>query len=65
MPKTRLILELDDRLYGAIVIVDIDGAHHLCSLQVADADHHLRDVVASYKLDDLCGCRELGVDLDS
>ena len=48
-----LVLELDDGLHGAVVVVDGERAHHLAALEVGDAQHDLADRVAAHQLHDL------------
>ena len=64
VPHGGAVFELDHRLHSAVVVVDVDDANHLGALHVADAQRDLADLVAADQLDDLGGCRELGVDLD-
>ena len=46
-----------------VIVVDVDGAHHLLPLQVANSQGYLADGVAPRQLDDVRGRRELGVHL--
>lgn len=60
---TRLVLELLHSLHGAVVVVEVDRAHHLAALDVADAQADAADHVAVHQLHDLRRRRELRVDL--
>lgn len=65
MQLTRFVLELLHRLHGAVVVVEVDGAHHLAALDVPDAQADAADHVTVHQFHDLRRGRELRVDLRS
>lgn len=51
-----LVLQLYDCLHSPVVVVEVDGSHHFCALQVTDLHGDFADGVAADELDDLlCG----------
>ena len=48
-----LVFEFHHGLHGAVVVVDVDGPHHLGALQVADAQRDLGNGVGAHQLDNL------------
>lgn len=50
-------------MHSPVVVVEVDGAHHLAALDVADAQADAADHVAVHQLHDLRRRRELRVDL--
>ena len=63
VPDSGPILELDGGLNGSVVVVDDDGAHHLSSLDIGDAQREAVDHVAADQLDNLRRRREAHVRL--
>jgi len=63
-PSDPLVLQLHDGLHGPVVVVEVDGAHHLGALQVADLHRHLADGVAADQLHHLLGGSVARVHLD-
>lgn len=54
--RNLLVLQLHDCLHSPIVVVEVDGSHHFCALQVTDLHSDFADGVAANELDDLlCG----------
>lgn len=51
-----LVLQLNDGLYGPVVVVEVNGANHLGSLEVTDLHGDFADSVAANQLNHLlCG----------
>ena len=65
VPHGGLVLQLHHGLHGPVVVVNIDGPHHLLPLQVPNSKQDLRDAVASAKLHHLGAGGELGVHLQT
>lgn len=61
---TRFVLEFLHSLHGAVVVVEVDGAHHLAALDVAYAQADPTNHVAAHQLHDLRRCREFRVNLE-
>lgn len=61
---TWSILEFLHSLHSAVVVVEVDGAHHLAAFDIADAQADTADHVTVYQLHYLCCRREFGVDLN-
>ena len=47
------MLQLDHSLHASVIIVEIQRAHHLGSLQIGDAQHDLANGVTAHQVDDL------------
>lgn len=60
---TRLVLELLDGLHCPVVVIEVDAAHHLAALYVADAQTDAADHVTVDQFHDLRCRREFGIDL--
>jgi len=63
VPDSGPILEFDGSLNGSVVVVDDDGAYHLCPLDIRNAQREAVNDVAAYQLDDLRRCRKTYVRL--
>jgi hypothetical protein len=61
--NTWFIFKLLHGLNGAIIVIEVDGSHHLAALNVTDAQADAAYHVAIHQLYDLRRRRELGVDL--
>ena len=48
-----LVLQFDDGLHRAVVVVDGERSHHLGALQIGDAQNNLADRLTAHQLDDL------------
>jgi hypothetical protein len=62
--KNILILEFHNSLHTAVVVEEIHGADHLCTLYITDSEDNFADCVTSTEFDNLGGCCELGVHFD-
>lgn len=54
--RNLLVLQLNDCLHSPIIVVEVDGSHHFCALEVTDLYRDFADGVAADELDNLlCG----------
>lgn len=59
-----LVLQLHDGLHGPVVVVEVDGSHHLGPFQVSNLHCHLADGVAANELHHLLRGRVARVHFD-
>lgn len=55
LEETILVFQLHDGLHGSVVVIEVDGPHHLCPFQISNFHGHFADGVAADELHNLLG----------
>lgn len=50
-----LVFQLHDGLHSSVVVIEVDGSHHLGPLQISNFHRHFADGVAANELHNLLG----------